>query len=195
MLNLLKTPPRGIDVPIQQAQSRLYIDLKNAFGIADNDNDKLEVYGRAYKTQYRDADGIVSYKPMVYAVVADEYKDCLLDDTKWITTFFGIEDRQDFTDAVRPKAPVFLIVHVNLNKINSGTLPHRNDEEVRLEFLEAVRKWGASWQFRELVTGVNNVFSEYSGSVIEKSLYASDMQPYHCFRLNFELEYYPEFIY
>ena len=84
MALITKNSTVGIDVPIQQLQTKLYQQLKAAWNI-NNDTD-YSSYGRAYKNQTND--GI---SPEVFIGGLD-YKDVYFDDTLKALSFFAIDD-------------------------------------------------------------------------------------------------------
>lgn len=184
MVNSLKIPPKGIDIPIQEFQNRLYTALDTMLCF-DADTD-YECYGRCYKNQVQDG-----YIPEVYIPNTDEYKEVLLDDTTKMQSFFVVGDNTDLADS-EGIVDVALVFHVDLCKLNLIGVPHRLDEEFRRAVYLECKKIGLGFTITGIETGVDNVFREFRGARVRQGLYARDMHPLHCFRINMTLRYYPE---
>jgi hypothetical protein len=180
-----KASPVGIDIPVQRFQNWLYPQLKTIWGI-DNDTD-YDCHGRAYKNQT--ADG---YIPEVFIGTDEDptkldYKEVFLDDCKSALSFFATGDvtRYSEGDTTIPIALVFL---VNVDALKDQ-LAYRGDEEIRndVERLCQIDRFG--FQLMEIITGIDQVFKEYSGWRKKEGMKFRDMHPYHCFRLNFSTLY------
>lgn len=178
-MNVTKTGVIGIDIPIQKYQTEFYNALKTLWGFTDAE---FNMYGRAYRNQDKEQG---TYTPEIYKG-NNEYSDAYFDDTLSGSAFFGLGELTKVTDG-DVKANVFIIFMINLDKIKPGT--NRNDEEVRndAERFALVTKYGFS--LAGIITGIDQVFKEYSGYKAVKGIKFRDMQPWHCFRLNFEVLY------
>lgn len=176
---MLVTKPSvtGIDIPIQKYQSVLYNQLKPIWGFTDS---TFNLYGRAYRNQTQDG-----YTPEIYKG-HNEYNDSYFDDTLAGSAFFGLGETTKVTNA-DILANVFVIFMVNLNKIKPGTT--RNDEEVRID-VERIALTNINGFFLTgIITGIDQVFKEFSGYKAVKGIKFRDTQPWHCFRLNFQVNY------
>lgn len=174
-----KTSPVGIDISIQKMQSYLYDALLTKWNLSDS---SLNGYGRAYRNATQDG-----YTPEVY-VGNNEYNEVYYDDRLSGSYFFGIgEEIKNTTKAVT--ADVFIIFMVNLDKVKPGS--NRNDEEVHIDVQTLVTRLFYGFTFTGLVTGIDNVFKDYSGWKRSKGIKFTDTHPQHCFRLNFKLIYNP----
>jgi hypothetical protein len=172
-MNYVKPSVTGIDIPIQKLQSLLYDQIKTIWSVTDS---TFNMYGRAYRNQLLDG----SYIPEVY-VGNKEYKDSYFDDAKSGSAFFTYESTK--VNGVDTIAVVSLIMMVNLAKIKPGTT--RNDEEARVDIERMVSNGVYGFFLTGIVTGIDQVFKEYG----TKSIKYRDMQPWHCFRLNFNITY------
>lgn len=176
MSAVTKPTVTGIDIPIQKFQQVLYAKLKPVWGYDDT---QFNGYGRAYRNQTIDG-----YTPEVYKANG-EYNDSYFDDTLWGSSFFGLGETQKVNDDVT--AQVFVIFMVNLDKVKPGTT--RNDEEVRIDVEQIALKRYNGFILAGVITGIDQVFKEYSGYKAVRGIKFRDMQPWHCFRLNFNVTY------
>jgi hypothetical protein len=176
-MNITKSPVTGVDIPIQKLQSYLYPLVKGLWGLGDS---TYNAYGRAYRNQTEDG-----YSPEVYTGL-NEYKDVYQDDTLSASSFFGVGEVQT-VKASNQTADVFLIFMVDLSKIKPGAT--RNDEEAHIDIENLCKPKNFEFTFTGLVTGIDQVFKEYSGWKKKEGIKYRDMHPQHCFRLNFKLLY------
>lgn len=171
-MNYVKPTVTGIDIPIQKLQIMLYDRIKAIWSVTDG---TFNMHGRAYRNQLQDG-----YVPEVY-VGGNEYRDSYFNDTLAGSAFFGYESTK--VDGLDPKAVVSLIMMVNLAKIKPGTV--RNDEEARVDIERICLERNYGFFLTGIETGIDKVFKEYG----IKSIKYRDMQPWHCFRLNFNITY------
>lgn len=171
-MNYVKPTVTGIDIPIQKLQTLLYDRIKTLWGVT---GDNFNMFGRAYRNQLQDG-----YVPEVY-VGSNEYKDSYFDDKLAGSAFFGYETTK--LNGLDTTAVVSLIMMVNLTKIKPGTT--RNDEEARVDIEQICLERNYGFFLTGIVTGIDQVFKEYG----TKSIKYRDMQPWHCFRLNFNITY------
>jgi hypothetical protein len=176
-MNVTKQSVTGIDIPIQKFQTVLYNALKAKWPVDDT---SFTMYGRAYRNQTSDG-----YVPEVYKS-KDEYNDSYFDDTLKASAFFGLGEvtKVNNGDVV---ANVFLIFMVNLDKVKPATT--RNDEEVRIDVEQVILAPLNGFNLTGVITGIDQVFKEYSGYKAVIGVKFRDMQPWHCFRLNFQVQY------
>lgn len=172
-MNYVKPTVTGIDIPIQKLQTLLYGQILEVWNLEDA---AFNMYGRAYKNQISDG----SYVPEVY-VSKNEYKDSFFDDSKAVTAFFSYDNTKLI--GLDTTAVVSLIFMVNLDKIKPGTT--RNDEEARIDIERICIERNYGFFLTGVQTGIDQVFKEYG----IKSIKYRDMQPWHCFRLNFNITY------
>ncbi|HEY4112191.1 hypothetical protein [Puia sp.] len=173
-----KTAPVGIDIPIQQAQKKLFNNLSKVWpqGIT------YDAHGRCYRN--KKGNGMIAE----VFVGNDEYKEVYLNDTLAAISFFGIADKI----AIQAEAivNVHLVVFANLDKLKPG-ISHRADEEVRQDVARAMGNAAYGLNYESLEMGIDNILREYPGSRREDGLKAADMSPWHCFRLNYRMIYNP----
>lgn len=177
-MNYLKTNPKGIDAALQPYQTKLWNKLRALWGM---DDDKYLCYGRCYRNQKKDG-----YVPEMY-VGSKEYKDLFFDDTLSAISFFGCEEKTiknglHFGDA-------HLIFLVDLSKIKF-TVTHRADEEAIQGVYLLLKNYG-ELVITDEISGIDNVFREYSGWNKTGGISLKNMQPLLCFRLNFTINYNP----
>lgn len=177
---ITKPTVTGIDIYIQRMQTFLYPKVKTLWGLTDT---TYTSYGRAYRNQTKDG-----YSPEVYTG-GNEYKDVYFDDTVFASSFFGVGETTEIKNKTGVTADVFLIFMVDLNKIKPGTT--RNDEECHIDIEKMLIALLFGFTCTGIVTGIDQVFKEYTGWRKQKGLMYRDMQPLHCFRLNFKLLYNP----
>ncbi len=177
---VIKESVIGIDIPIQKYQTVLYNKLKTVWGFTDA---TFNGYGRAYRNQDKESG---AYTPEIYKG-NNEYSDAYFDDTLSGSFFWGMGENIKFAKEGDNTADVFVIFMVNLDKIKPGTT--RNDEEVRndVERIAIERIYG--FYLTGVITGIDQVFKEYSGYKAVKGIKFRDMQPWHCFRLNFQINF------
>lgn len=170
--------PTGMDAHVYNVQKHIYPRLKIIWGIS-NDAD-YDCFGRVYRNK-KDNQFIAE----LYTGNG-EYKDVYWDDRKAAISWFGTGNTISFD--VKNKIPFHLVFFVNLKKLKPGVL-HRADEQVRNDVQKLFGKSLHGFSYDGMELWLENVLKEYPGSRRDKSLTAVDMQPVHCFRLNFTLIY------
>ncbi|MBS1915665.1 MAG: hypothetical protein JST87_05270 [Bacteroidetes bacterium] len=179
----VKPNPVGIDLQIQAMQQYSYTQLKNIWQITDSDYDS---YGRAYRNQTNDG-----YSPEVYTG-SGEYHDVFFDDSLKALSFFGVGENTkyslDFGKAGSTTAEVFWVFMVNVAKLKPSTT-YRMDEEIRMDVENLSVARVLPFSLNGIVTGIENVFKEYSGWKKNEGIKYRDTHPFHCFRLNFNVLY------
>jgi len=174
----LKTPPIGVDIPIQYLQQALFDQLKVVWNIGDAD---YNCYGRAYRNQKEDG-----YIPEVFTG-GKEYKEVYVDDKIAALSFFGVSGGREI-DFSMVSTDAHLIFFVDLPKLR--TVAWRPDEEARMDVYRIIDLRGVmGWNLTSMTTGIDNVFREYTGYRSVDSIKIRDMHPFHCFRFDFELKY------
>lgn len=172
---LIQAPsPKGIDFRLQKYQTDLHTFLLDLWGIDTND---YRCYDRCYKNENKNG-----FIPEVYNQNGS-YSEISIDDKHKVTSFFGMGSKVDYSSENNLNtADVHLIFVANLAKLKSTTA--RPDEEIRQD----VQNFAQHELYGFLLEGIDNgieVFSEYTGLKIKYR----DMQPLHCFRLNFKVSY------
>lgn len=176
-MNITKPSVTGVDIPIQKLQTVLYDKLKPIWAYTDS---TFTMFGRAYRNQTQDG-----YTPEVY-VGNDEYNDSYFDDTLAGSAFWGLSEIEK-VDRGNVNADVFVIFMVNLAKIKPANT--RNDEEARVDVEQICLARDYGFFLNAIVTGIDMVFKEYSGYKNTTGIKFRDTHPWHCFRLNFKLNY------
>lgn len=180
---ITKISPVGIDVPIQSFQTWLYGALSGKWPV---NSSSFNCHGRAYRNQT--ADG---YTPEVFSGLATtggkDYEEVMFNDTLKALCFFSVGEQAKY-DTGTTVAKIGLIFMVNVPQLKP-TILHRGDEEIRrdVELLCAGKRFGFTMTGFE--TGIDNVFREFSGWRKSDGIKYRDMQPLHCFRINFDLLY------
>lgn len=165
-----KINPVGIDIPIQDLQTKLHDDLIATWGITTA---QYYCYGRVYINPLKEGLSFETYEG------SGEYIDVLPGDSIPARSFFVWEESaydEKYT------AEIGIIFFVNVSVLKSS-IAHRADEEVRKDVHDILRKEPFGFKISRLVTGINNVFPEY------RKLKYDDMQPYHVFKFITELKY------
>lgn len=182
MLNVIEDP-KGIDVPIRKFQEKLHSSLMTLWGLDTEDetqNALYQSYGRCYRNKKGNG-----YIAEVFDSGKD-YKEVYWDDSLYAISFFGISS--SIEHKIGEIAQVHLVFFVDLSKLKPD-ISTRADEEVRRDVLNTVQTNKFGFKYTSLDLWLENVLREYSGSYREERLKAVDMQPVHCFRLNFNLNY------
>lgn len=164
--------PKGIDIPIQKLQKRLFDGLLDDWKMNEGDYNS---FSRVYKNKKSNG-----YIPEAY-VGGNEYREVFFDDKVFATSFFSVSDKIEL-EFEEMRANVSVIFTVNLEKIKAG-YQHRADEEARLDAIKLCEMFG--FKFISLETGIDNVFKEYNRNFIT----FRDMHPLHCFRINLSIIY------
>lgn len=183
----VKTNPVGIDVYIQNLQTRIHNDLKTEFGFT-GDAIEYECNGRCYRNKTTDG-----YKAEVYKS-GNEYEDVAWIDTKTVLSFFG--QGNTVKRGIKAEADVHFIMFANLQKLalkdkQNNVITHRADEELRQLVSGIVGRFSDGFTLLSVETGIETVMREYPGSWNKNNLQYVDMHPVHCFRLNLKLLFDP----
>lgn len=177
MLNIIDSP-KGIDVSIRKFQEALHSSLLEKW--TDISSSAYQSYARCYRNK-KDK----GYIAEVFTNGKD-YKEVYWNDKLAAISFFGISD--NIKVDVGNTANVHLVFFVDLKKLKP-TLANRADEEVRLDVLNAASMIGFGFELLSVDLWLENVLKEYPGSYRDERLKTVDMQPVHCFRLNFKVNY------
>ncbi|MBP7398183.1 MAG: hypothetical protein KA954_01260 [Chitinophagales bacterium] len=180
---ITKSTPVGIDVSIQQLQTKLHGVLMSKWGLNPAiaaENKLYKCYGRCYRNKKEG-----SYIAEVFTE-GNDYKEVYWDDNLNVLSFFGISN--SIKHELKEKVNVHLIFFVNLKKLKPD-LTTRGDEEVRADVIKLMQSANYGFQYLSVDLWLENVLKEYTGSFRENRLKVVDMHPIHCFRLNFSLTY------
>lgn len=170
--------PKGINLPVSRLQGFVYSSLQSKWGLSEED---YNCYPIVYKN--RTPDG---YAPEFFYGGTD-YGDAYLDDTVAVTSFFVISDKVEYRGG-QGITTAALIFFCDLEKVKPDSA-HRMDDEVREDVLRAIGYVRFGFTLLSIETGIDNVLREFSGTRKTKALKFADMQPVHCFRINFNLIY------
>jgi hypothetical protein len=174
-MNIIKKNAIGVDAVIEVVKEQLYTDLAELWELSESNS---LFTGRCYKNKSQE--GVY---PEMY-VSANEYSDLLLDDTKKAQMFVVVGDSSTTTNGVNYKVRCGIVFLVNVTNIYPST---RNDEEIRIDVLNLLNEYG--YYNSEIVTGLDKVFVEFNGWKIKNGIKYSDMNPFHAFRINVDLDY------
>lgn len=172
-----KVNPVGVDAKIDVFQAFIYSRLESVFPGWESNH-------RAYRNP-KSMDGRTEMIPEVF-VSEGEYKEVFTDDTIPMLSFFYVADQRAVTDGSY-RASVSLIVMSNLTSCLPD-VPHRADEELIAEFVDAINL--SKWQkyLSQIRTGIDSVFQEFGRSQITYN----DMSRFHVVRFDFnEVPYDP----
>lgn len=175
-----KTKPVGVDIQVQALQNYLYVQLQNKWGISAAD---YNAYGRVYRNQVEDG----GYSPEVY-LGSNEYSDTFFDDKVKVLSFFSVGEMQKFNGGLGGQvALIFCVTDLAALK---PAIPWRADEEVRMDVEILCHNSRYGFTLESVETGIDNVFREYSGWKKKKGIQFMDMHPFHCFRVNLNIQPY-----
>jgi len=172
MSNHIKAQPKGLDIVIQKVQNALYKCLVDNGTNSIWFNSLLDAYGRCYIT---DCDG---KKDIEHFINKNDYKTVLFSEGNKF--FFVSEYEVEHVNNSFYKSFIDLYFVLNIAKIKTA-IPHRADEEVRVDVLKALNN----------VSEVNvssvetNISSIFNGFVWDKKE-IDGMQPYHIFKIKLE---------
>ena len=170
-----KVNPVGVDFLINQLQASIYSYLISVGWT------NYESYARAYVNPKQG--GTV---PELYNG-NNEYKECLLDDKYNATSFFTVGNTKSYSERVLTQ-DVSIIFQSDIVKLYPSIL-HRADEEMHEDIYNAIPK-GYRKYLKEIVTGVNNVYSELNipAEFIDR-VRLDDMSNYHVVKINLEMPF------
>lgn len=179
---ILKVSPVGIDTVINNINNLVFNEL-DWLSTDPLNPINYTAYHRALKNPKNG--GLI---PEVYELDTitrrGEYTEALYDDRLDASSFFYVEDTQTPIDNGRMfNTTLSMVFQVDLSKV-AESVKHRGDAEIHRVVCNAINK-GYYGQVSGLVTGVQNVYSEFDQSQIE----FTDMHPFHCFRVDIDVNY------
>jgi hypothetical protein len=183
----IKTNPVGIDVYIQNLQTRIHRELVSEFGF-EGDGLEYECNGRCYRNKTENG-----YKAEVYKSGLD-YEDVAWNDTKTVLSFFG--QGNTVKRGLKAEAEVHFVMFANLQKLElkdkrGNVITHRADEELRQLVAGIIGRYSDGFSLISTDTGIEMVMREYPGSWQNSNLKYVDMHPVHAFRINLKLLFDP----
>ena len=175
-MNNIRTSVVGIDKNIQDIQTSVYELLGNVW------SGDVEGYGRVYKNE--EGDG---YLPEWYNSSNSDYEDVYYNDSKSCVFCFLVSDNDATTDELVFTSNVKCVFMVDLSKIYENN-SLRKDSEAQRDATQALRDSDFnSFSITQVQRGIDNVFSGYITEKVKSNI---DIQPLHCFSVNFNLQYY-----
>ena len=172
-MNYTLTDTLGIDVAIQNVQTKLYTLLKNRWA-----NKDIDGYGRVHD---------VNEVPRWFNIDTKDYEDVYLDDRISANFSFIPSASSDTDDGYAFVNDVKVVFIVNLETLFIDGVG-RQDERAHRDALEALRtimRAGGISEIDNVQVGIENVFRGFDQSLIK----LDDMHPYHIFAVNVVLPY------
>jgi len=178
-MNNTVTDAYGIDAVIKKVQEPLYSSVIERWSLTGGKSLSINGYGRVYRNMSSSGK-----KPEAY-LGNGEYADVFYDDNADANFFFLVSDRASTDDEVVFSTDVKVVFCMNLEKCLLGEdrmdgLAHRD----AMDFLRN-NPYSGKFVITGYETGLENIFSGYSISGIEKD----NLQPYHCFAVLIDLNY------
>lgn len=167
-----KTNPVGIDILVNDLQSHL--ENKLAFSNWENNH-------RAYINPK--INGQTGFIAEVYTSNG-EYRECFYNDYFNATSFFISSDNAQFEQGNRITQELSWILQCDLKKLLPN-VPHRADEEIRNMVINAFKSWIAIFEINSVVTGVENVYSEFN----TEKLTTHNMSNLYVLRVNLQVKF------
>lgn len=177
-----KPNPTGIDAPINQLQELLYDRLLKVWNKGRNSQDLIQwnSYARCYRNRAEDG-----YVAELYDG-GNQYKEVYWDDSLDVVSFFG--QSVDIASDMQLRNQIHLVFFANITRLKN-TDDYRLDEEVRNDVLKVVGDGWYGMEVENVELSLDRCLREYPGSRREDRLKYVDMQPIHCFRINFKAAY------
>ena len=169
-MNNLRTNTSGQDCVIKSLQTDIYNELSKQF-------DNVEGYGRVYRNNTDN--GVI---PEVF-ISGDDYGEVFLNDTQDVTFSFITSENHSTNDGQLYITEVKAVFWFNLEKLD---FEQRNDSEAQRIVSVILNDLIRGNEISEIQTGLSNIFNGFN---IDDLKY-TDMQPYHCFSINFDIQYY-----
>lgn len=176
-MNNLRTNTSGIDIHLENLQTKLY----NAF-VKVNSSLNLNGFGRVYINPSETGFRLEWYKG------DDEYEDVLrCDDSRF---FFVMNPQLETEDSISAK--VGIVFMIDLNDLYQNT--ERNDEKLRQLAYNTILK--SAFKPKKITIGtdyLNRFALGFTGSPRRRNIDAvldfEDMNPYHIFTIETEVDY------
>ena len=173
-MNNLLVSAYGIDVAINDVQSRLYSSLVNRW------SGDIDGYGRIHKNQKIEG----KFYPEYY-LGNGQYKEVYYDN-KRSDFFFIVSDDDPTEDEMVFTSKVKCVFMVNLDLIYPNDA-ERSDIKAQRDAVEMLRESS----FGEyVITGITKTVSGIFTGFDSEKIKSADIQPAHCFSINMDLSYY-----
>lgn len=168
-MNYTYNNTKGIDVEIQQIQTFLFENL--CWG-------EINAFGRVFKNRVKSGKGLVAE-----AYIGNgEYIDVLTNDKVNALFFFVDKDEHDSKEGFLFKTKINIVVIANIRKIFNNS-NYREDNQCEDSIISLLQKQGI--QILKIKKGLKASLNEFNYDNIS----LSNMEPYHCFSLEFEMSY------
>lgn len=171
--SLLIADPVGVDLPIQQLQIELGLEIP-----------WLE---KSFHRAYREEDvELKQFKPEVY-IGTNEYIEVFPNDEVSGMSFFDVKSDITPLDSVLFEVDVTIIFALNLD-LAFPLLTHRATEEAKGDAVRVIQDFASGWQAQEIniFEGVQNVYSRYNWKLPEAFI---DKQPYFVFAIETKVRF------
>lgn len=162
---------KGYDNAIQSIQD----DLSDGLIIWGD----INIFGRAYKNKQKSSKK--NNTPEAY-IGNGEYRDVLTDDKVNAILFFIEDDEHDSSNGFMFKNKTNLVVIANLSKIFNNN-DYREDIRCEEQVLKILQRRGI--QVLKIKKDIKTIFKDF----YSENITLSNMEPYHCFSLEFDLNY------
>lgn len=167
----------GIDSVIQSIQTLLYTKLSVEW------NPEIDFYGRIYRNVNLDGQ---MFPAWYYG--NNEYKDVMYNDAFACCSMFIDDEIHKTDDEMVFTTNVKCVFMVDLSRILPSNT-ERADAKAQKDVIELLRNHSFNrYKVKGIEKGIKNVFRGFKTD----NLKFVDEQPYHCFAVNLELEYYIE---
>lgn len=173
-MNYNNYPTSGIDAKIKMIQDALHGHL----GFQG-----VDFYGRVQKTLSKDLKSIVPEFYFDFPKKREVFYDSI--NAPGGNVFFIDADNHTSTNGSQFTAKVKIVFMLNLDKIFEQSKNYRADSEVQEHCLKLVKKIRGLSSNIELEKGLDNVLKGFD----TKNVKLNDIQPYHIFSINGDLNY------
>ncbi len=174
-----KDTPVGLDLEMNKIQTLAYNYLTTN-SCVKGDFSSYESYHRVYKNETKK--GVIAET----FLTGNDYKDVFMDDSVSVSSFMIADDDIIDLTPTRKQRTVSIIFQINLTKVYPN-IPHRADQEFHNEVSNALAGLRKPTKKTGAKVGINNVYSEFEVKQLKDKFH--DMQPYHVFRQDFEVQY------
>ena len=175
----------GVDKEINAIQQCLVDNLvdENICGTPWN-SDNLHIYHKAYKNPTKE-EGLIPEAFTQNSTNQRDYKEVLLDDNSDSTVFFTVEDNPTILDGKRLiSSVVSVFFQLNIENIYDD-LDYRQVEPAHNDVMNALRQCANVKEMSAPIQTIPVVYSEFRNNNITYT----DMQPFHCFRVDVTVHY------
>lgn len=176
-----KQNPVGIDKVLDALQNVIYTSLTDCCKWSD-----YVSYPRVYKNPKKDESGSIYHIPEHYTG-DNEYVEVLYNDNHNATSFILMSDEYELYPPEPIKRTIEIVFQLDIANLY-GDIPHRADEEARIDIIKAIRSFHLCQTNKiKVVTGFENV---YESMGIPKTYYSTtrydDMSDRHLVKFTIE---------